>query len=113
MGELGVWWGEGDSWVVFIEKTWGQGNFSKLKIGSKRMFVKFCEAKHNLAKNCLTIGLGTMQFFADDNPDFFRFDYSEGAFKVTNDGASMHIDKGSIDVPPVSVAQGFGVQGLI
>jgi hypothetical protein len=61
------------------------------------MFVKFCEAKHNLAKNCSTIGLGTMQFFADDNPDFFRFDYSEGAFKVTNDGASMHIDKGSME----------------
>lgn len=56
------------------------------------MFIKFCEAKHNLATGCPTIGLGTLQSYADDDPNFFRFDYREGAFKITNNGESVKID---------------------
>ncbi len=56
------------------------------------MFVKFCEARHNLAKDCLTIGLGTLQSYADDDPNFFRFDQREGALKISTNGQAVHID---------------------
>ncbi len=56
------------------------------------MFIKFCEAKHNLAKGCSTIGLGTLQSYADDDPNFFRFDYREGTLKITNNGDPVQID---------------------
>lgn len=56
------------------------------------MFIKFCEAKHNLAKDCLTIGLGTLQSYADDDPNFYRFDNREGALKISSNGAAVHID---------------------
>ncbi len=61
------------------------------------MFIKFCEAKHNLAKGASTIGLGTLQSYADDDPKFFRFDYREGYFKITNSGDEMHIDGQSFE----------------
>lgn len=56
------------------------------------MFIKFCETKHNLAKGCSTIGLGTLQSYADDDPNFLRFDYREGAFQITNNGEAVEID---------------------
>lgn len=56
------------------------------------MLIKFCEAKHNLAKGCNTVGLGSMSSYAMDDPDFFRYDYQEGYFKITNAGAAVHLD---------------------
>ncbi len=61
------------------------------------MFIKFCEARHNLAKECATIGLGTMQFYADDNPGCLRFDYREGTFTITNNGESVQMNGQSFE----------------
>ncbi len=61
------------------------------------MFIKFCEAKHNLAKACPTIGLGTLQFYADDDPDCLRYDYREGAFQITNNGEAVQMDGQSFE----------------
>jgi hypothetical protein len=60
------------------------------------LFIKFCEAKHNLAKGCPTIGLGTLQFYAEDNPDCLRFDNREGAFSITNNGETVQLNGQSI-----------------
>lgn len=56
------------------------------------MFIKFCEARHNLAKGCPTIGLGTLQFYADHDPNSLRFDLREGTLKITNNGYPVQID---------------------
>ena len=61
------------------------------------MFIKFCEARHNLAKECTTSGLGTLQFYADDNPDCLRYDYREGAFQITNNGEAVQMDGHSFE----------------
>ena len=61
------------------------------------MFIKFCESKYNLAKDCQTIALGTLQYYADDSPDFLRHDYNEGCFEVKNEGAPIQIDGQSLN----------------
>ncbi len=61
------------------------------------MFIKFCESQHNLAKGCPTIALGTLQLYADDNPDFLRHDFKEGYFEVKNEGAAVQMDGKSFE----------------
>lgn len=56
------------------------------------MLIKFGEAKYNLAKGCNTVRLGSMSSYAMDDPDFFRYDYQEGYFKITNAGAPVNLD---------------------
>lgn len=60
------------------------------------MLIKYCEAKHNLAKECTTIGLGTLQSYADDDPNFLRHDCREGAFTIANNGVAVEIDGQSL-----------------
>ena len=53
------------------------------------MYVKFCESKFNLTKDCKTISLGTLKSYADDDPNFLRYDYNEGGFLISNFGDGM------------------------
>jgi hypothetical protein len=70
------------------------------------MFIKYCAAKHSLAKECTTIGLGTLQSYADDDPEFLRCDYEEGELTIINSGAV------EIDSHSVTTLTGGAMRGL-
>ena len=70
------------------------------------MFIKYCAAKHSLAKECTTIGLGTLQSYADHDPKFLRCDYEEGELTITNSEAV------EIDSPSVTKLTGGAMRGV-
>ncbi len=73
------------------------------------MFIKFCEAKHNLAKVCTTVGIGTLQVYAEDDQKTYRYDGEEGHHNVINNGVAMHIGGYSADRLPNGELAPFGV----
>ena len=55
------------------------------------MFIKFCEKKYNIAEGCNTVSLGTLDYYANDDPNFLKYDYSEGKFQISNLGNEVNL----------------------
>lgn len=71
------------------------------------MLVKYCESEHNLAKGCPTLMIGSMQSYADDDPNFYRCDYREGSFLISND-TTLHTELSASEAEAIT---GGGVIG--
>lgn len=74
------------------------------------MFYKFCKKEHNIAKGCSTVFLGSLQLYADDDPNFLRCDFNEGSIKIVNEGKKLTLDQDQLESISSSQVLGTGIE---